>query len=67
MCAKPTIAAVNSWAPGGGMEFMLTTDILLMVDEAKIGLLEIKLGLFHASHTSPLNQHRPRRLSNSAA
>ena len=49
------------------MEFMLTTDILLMVDEAKIGLLEIKLGLFHASHTSPLNQHRPRRLSNSAA
>lgn len=46
VCAKPTIAAVNSWALGGGMEFMLATDIRLMADEAKIGLPEIKLGLF---------------------
>lgn len=46
MCAKPTIAAVNGWALGGGMEFMLTIDIRLMANEAKIGLPEIKLGLF---------------------
>ena len=46
VCAKPTIAAVNSWALGGGMEFMLTIDIRLMAHEAKIGLPEIKLGLF---------------------
>lgn len=45
-CSKPTIAAVNSWALGGGMEFMLTTDIRLMANEAQIGLPEIKLGLF---------------------
>lgn len=45
-CVKPTIAAVNGWALGGGMEFMLTTDIRLMAEEAKIGLPEIKLGLF---------------------
>jgi enoyl-CoA hydratase len=45
-CSKPVIAAVNGWALGGGAEFMLTTDIRLMSDTAKIGLPEIKLGLF---------------------
>ncbi len=44
--AKPTIAAVNGWALGGGAEFLLTTDIRLMADDAKLGLPEIKLGLF---------------------
>ena len=46
ICAKPTIAAVNGWALGGGMEFMLTIDIRLMANEAQIGLPEIKLGIF---------------------
>ena len=46
VCSKPTIAAVNGWALGGGMEFMLTIDIRLMANEAKIGLPEIKLGIF---------------------
>lgn len=45
-CTKPTIAAVNGWALGGGMEFMLTIDIRLMANEARIGLPEIKIGLF---------------------
>lgn len=45
-CAKPTIAAINGWALGGGAEFMLTTDIRLMADDAKLGLPEIKIGLF---------------------
>lgn len=44
--AKPTIAAVNGWALGGGAEFLLTTDIRLMADDARLGLPEIKLGLF---------------------
>lgn len=43
---KPTIAAVNGWALGGGMELMLCTDLRLMAAEAKVGLPEIKLGLF---------------------
>ncbi len=46
VCSKPTIAAVNGWALGGGMEFMLTIDIRLMAIEVKIGLPEIKLGIF---------------------
>jgi len=46
VCAKPTLAAVNGWALGGGMEFMLTIDIRLMATEARIGLPEIKLGIF---------------------
>ncbi len=45
-CAKPTIAVINGWALGGGTEFMLTTDIRLMADDAQLGLPEIKLGLF---------------------
>ena len=46
VCHKPTIAAINGWALGGGMEFMLTIDIRLIANEAKIGLPEIKLGIF---------------------
>lgn len=45
-CAKPTIAAVNGWALGGGAEFMLCLDIRLVAKEAQIGLPEINLGIF---------------------
>ncbi|WP_213954718.1 enoyl-CoA hydratase/isomerase family protein [Variovorax sp. dw_954] len=45
-CSKPTLAAVNGWALGGGMELLLCTDIRLIADGAQIGLPEIKLGLF---------------------
>jgi enoyl-CoA hydratase len=43
---KPTIAAVNGWALGGGTELLLCTDIRLVAENAKLGLPEIKLGLF---------------------
>jgi enoyl-CoA hydratase len=45
VCSKPTIAAVNGWALGGGCEFMLTLDMRLMASEAKLGLPEVKLGI----------------------
>jgi enoyl-CoA hydratase len=45
-CPKPTIAAVNGWALGGGMELMLCTDLRLVAQGARLGLPEIKLGLF---------------------
>jgi enoyl-CoA hydratase len=43
---KPTIAAVNGYALGGGLELMLATDIRIMADTARVGLTEISLGLF---------------------
>jgi enoyl-CoA hydratase len=45
-CDKPTIGAINGWALGGGTELLLTLDIRLAADEAKLGLPEITLGLF---------------------
>lgn len=43
---KPTIGAINGWALGGGTEILLTLDIRLVAEEAKLGLPEITLGLF---------------------
>lgn len=45
-CDKPTIAAVNGWALGGGTELLLTLDIRLLAEHVKLGLPEITLGLF---------------------
>jgi len=45
-CVKPTIAAVNGWALGGGAEFMLCLDIRIVAEGAQIGLPEINLGIF---------------------
>jgi enoyl-CoA hydratase len=45
-CDKPTIAAVNGWALGGGTELVLALDIRLVSDKARLGLPEINLGLF---------------------
>ncbi|MFT3719399.1 enoyl-CoA hydratase/isomerase family protein [Pseudorhodoferax sp.] len=46
LCDKPTIGAINGWALGGGTELLLTLDIRLVAQEAKLGLPEITLGLF---------------------
>jgi len=43
---KPTIGAINGWALGGGTELLLTLDIRVVANEAKLGLPEINLGLF---------------------
>jgi enoyl-CoA hydratase len=45
-CPKPTIAAVRGYALGGGVELMLACDLRVVSDDARIGLPEIKLGLF---------------------
>jgi len=45
-CDKPTVAAVNGFALGGGTELLLALDIRLVSDKARLGLPEITLGLF---------------------
>ncbi len=42
---KPTIAAINGVALGGGCEMSLACDIRLAADHARIGLMEAKRGL----------------------
>lgn len=41
---KPTIAAVNGLALGGGCEMSLATDLRIAAEDASLGLPEIKLG-----------------------
>jgi enoyl-CoA hydratase len=43
---KPLIAAVNGVAAGGGLEFLLATDLRVAVPEARFGLPEVKRALF---------------------
>ena len=42
---QTTVCAVNGYALGGGFELALCCDIILVSDNAKLGLPEIKLGL----------------------
>ena len=42
----PTVAAVNGAAMGGGCELAIACDMVVAVEDAKIGQPEIKLGVF---------------------
>lgn len=46
VCDKPTIAAVNGWALGGGTELLLSLDLRYVDEKAQLGLPEITLGMF---------------------
>lgn len=41
----PTIAAVNGYAFGGGLELALSADVILVAEEATVGLPETSLGI----------------------
>src|SRR5699024_3531524 len=41
---KPTVAAINGYALGGGLEMALSCDIRLASENARFGAPEIKLG-----------------------
>jgi Enoyl-CoA hydratase/carnithine racemase len=47
--SKPVIAAMEGVALGGGCEIALACDIRIIAENAKIGLPEIKLGVFPGS------------------
>ena len=42
----PTVTAINGMALGGGFEMCLSTDYRVMASSAKVGLPEVKLGIF---------------------
>lgn len=44
--SKPTVAAVNGFALGGGTEIVLASDLAVAVDTASFGLPEVKRGIF---------------------
>jgi crotonobetainyl-CoA hydratase len=46
--SKPTIAAVNGLALGGGTEIVLASDLVVAADQASFGLPEVKRGLIAA-------------------
>lgn len=42
----PTVTAINGIALGGGFELCLSTDFRVMSESAKVGLPEVKLGIY---------------------
>ncbi|WP_396586347.1 fatty acid oxidation complex subunit alpha FadB [Bermanella sp. R86510] len=42
----PTLTAINGIALGGGFEMCLATDFRIMSEKAKVGLPEVKLGIY---------------------
>ncbi|MFI5060124.1 MAG: crotonase/enoyl-CoA hydratase family protein [Actinomycetales bacterium] len=44
--SKPTIAAVNGFALGGGTELVLASDLAVAAESASFGLPEVKRGIF---------------------
>lgn len=61
---KPTIAAVNGTALGGGTELALASDLVVADERAKFGLPEVKRGLIAAAGgVFRIMDHLPRKVA----
>jgi crotonobetainyl-CoA hydratase len=61
---KPTIAAVNATALGGGTEIALASDLVVADQNAKFGLPEVKRGLIAAAGgVFRIMDHLPRKVA----
>ncbi|MBS9376023.1 crotonase/enoyl-CoA hydratase family protein [Rhodococcus sp. B50] len=62
--SKPTIAAVNGFALGGGTELVLAADLAVIDENAQLGLPEVKRGLFAAAGgVIRLQQQIPKKIA----
>ncbi len=60
---KPLIAAVNGAAVGGGLELVLSCDLVVAADHARFGLPEVKRGLYAAGGGTLLSTRMPQALA----
>ncbi|MGO9251502.1 MAG: crotonase/enoyl-CoA hydratase family protein [Mycobacterium sp.] len=61
---KPTIAAVNGVAFGGGTEIAMASDLVVATESAKFGLPEVKRGLIAAAGgVFRIMNHLPRKVA----
>jgi enoyl-CoA hydratase/carnithine racemase len=56
---KPVIAAINGAAVGDGLELALACQRRIAVDSARLGLPELKVGLFPAAGAARLSEFEP--------
>ena len=61
---KPIIAAINGHALGGGLEIAMACDLIVASETAKLGLPEVKVGLFAGAGGV---QRLPRQIGKKAA
>jgi enoyl-CoA hydratase len=57
--ATPAIAAVNGPAMAGGFELLLACDLVVAAEDAKLGIAEVKRGLFAAGGGTTLGDRVP--------
>lgn len=60
---KPVVAAVNGAAVGGGLELVMSCDLVVAADHARFGLPEVKRGLYPAGGGTLLSTRIPLALA----